>query len=152
MVLASAQPGDQRRWTRRCPSPSDVYRCRCGNGTPPSPPRCVGIYADLADVRRCRQDRYSPAALCQGLPEGLVARGIRAVSGIPYLLYAHGEEIQTGLTSPSKLAGPESLSRRGRDHRQLPQYQAPPPEHWGTASKIHIVHPGVDVPRFSQRL
>jgi phosphatidylinositol alpha-1,6-mannosyltransferase len=83
------------------------------------------------------------------LPEGLVAWCMRGLSSLPYLLYAHGEEILIGLTSrklrwllPKIYNGAGAIIANASHTKALLEDIGVRPE------KIHIVHPGVDVPAF----
>src|SRR5262245_14500318 len=49
--------------------------------------------------RQCRMHRLQQIHCTKVLPEGLVAWILRSCYGLPYLLYAHGEEILSALTS-----------------------------------------------------
>jgi phosphatidyl-myo-inositol dimannoside synthase len=78
------------------------------------------------------------------LPEGLVALLVGWVTRVPYLLYAHGEEIQTHRTSrkfswlmPKIYNGAAAVIANSTNTKQIL-------ENIGTHShKIHIIHPGV---------
>jgi phosphatidylinositol alpha-1,6-mannosyltransferase len=97
----------------------------------------------------CRTYRLQQIHCAKVLPEGLVALTLRWLYGLPYLLYAHGEEILTALTS-RKLTwlllkiyhGAEVIIANSRNTKMLLQ-------DIGVAeNKIHIIHPGVHVPSF----
>jgi phosphatidylinositol alpha-1,6-mannosyltransferase len=79
------------------------------------------------------------------LPEGLVAWGMRNMASVPYLLYAHGEEILMRLTSrklgwliPRLYKGAAAIIANTHHTKTLL-------EDIGVLSeKIHVIHPGVD--------
>jgi phosphatidylinositol alpha-1,6-mannosyltransferase len=83
------------------------------------------------------------------LPEGFVAWAMRLLNGIPYLIYAHGEEIQIGLTSrklsrilPRIYSGASAIIANSRNTKALLQGIGV------DTDKIHIIHPGVDTRSF----
>ena len=79
------------------------------------------------------------------LPEALVAWLIKHIATIPYIVYAHGEEITVGLTSrkfqwllPRIYNGAAAIIANSSNTRVLL-------EGIGIkANKIHLIHPGVD--------
>ncbi len=86
------------------------------------------------------------------LPEGLVAWVMRPFKNIPYLIYAHGEEILTALTSrklswllPRIYRGAEAIIANSRNTKSLLQGIGVDP------GKICIIHPGVDRQSFRAR-
>jgi phosphatidylinositol alpha-1,6-mannosyltransferase len=83
------------------------------------------------------------------LPEGLVAWALRQCYGLPYILYAHGEEILFSLTSrklawllPRIYHGAAAIIANSRNTKMLLQ------DIGVDASRIHIIHPGVHVQSF----
>jgi phosphatidylinositol alpha-1,6-mannosyltransferase len=83
------------------------------------------------------------------LPEGLVAWCINFYWDIPYVLYAHGEEIQVGLTSrkfqwliPRICNHAAAIIANSRNTQSLLQKIGVCP------GKIHIIHPGVNARAF----
>ncbi len=83
------------------------------------------------------------------LPEGLVAWGLRHAVGVPYLLYAHGEEIQMRLTSrkltwliPVVYQGAKAIIANSYHTRQLLV------DIGVCSERIHVIHPGVDAAAF----
>jgi phosphatidyl-myo-inositol dimannoside synthase len=84
------------------------------------------------------------------LPEALAARCAGWWSGIPYLLYAHGEEIQMRFTSrklswliPFLYRGAAAIIANSRHTKNLLE------EIGVRSERIHIIHPGVDAAAFS---
>ncbi|RMH04076.1 MAG: glycosyltransferase family 4 protein [Nitrospirae bacterium] len=95
--------------------------------------------------------RYSARQLhvVRVLPEGLVALCVKWIAKVPYLLYAHGEEIQTGLTSrkfrwliPQIYKGAFAIIANSRNTKCLVEGLGIPER------KIHVIHPGVDTAEF----
>jgi phosphatidyl-myo-inositol dimannoside synthase len=93
----------------------------------------------------CRRYEIQQIHCAKVLPEGLIALFIKLVKRIPYLLYAHGEEIQTGLTSRKfrwlipKIYGAASvIIANSRNTQALLQGIGV------DLAKIHIIHPGVN--------
>ena len=83
------------------------------------------------------------------LPEGLVAWTLWRITGVPYLLYAHGEEIQMRLTSrklawliPILYRGATSIIANSHHTKQLLVGIGV------SSDRIHVIHPGVDVSAF----
>jgi phosphatidyl-myo-inositol dimannoside synthase len=101
--------------------------------------------------RSCRQSDVQQIHCAKVLPEGLIAKCISSLHSIPYLVYAHGEEIQYGLTS-RKLRwlllkiyrGASAIIANSDNTKHLLQNLGVP------SSKIHILHPGVDLPTFNR--
>ena len=83
------------------------------------------------------------------LPDGLVAWGLRKLTGSPYLIYAHGEEILIGLSSrklrwliPKIYNGAAAIIVNSRHTRALLA------ELGVRSNKLHLIHPGVDATAF----
>jgi len=83
------------------------------------------------------------------IPEGLVALCVKWLNRVPYLLYAHGEEIKTGLMSrkfswlmPKIYNGAATIIANSRNTKRLLL------EIGVHKDKIHIIHPGVDAEWF----
>lgn len=79
-----------------------------------------------------------------------MARMVRAVTGVPYALYIHGEEMNTASTSRELtwlarrvLSGARFLIANSRNTERIlrEEWQVPP-------ERIHVLHPGVDTLRF----
>jgi phosphatidylinositol alpha-1,6-mannosyltransferase len=95
--------------------------------------------------RSCRLQRVRQLHCAKVLPEGFVAWCIRGVCSLPYLLYAHGEEILIGLTSrklrwllPRIYNGAAAIIANARHTKALLEEIGVQP------GKIHVIHPGVD--------
>src|SRR5215203_2775821 len=83
------------------------------------------------------------------LPEGLVAWCMRRFAGVPYLLYAHGEEIQMRLTSrklgwliPPLYKEATAIIANSHHTKVLLEEIGVRPE------RIHVIHPGVNAEAF----
>jgi phosphatidylinositol alpha-1,6-mannosyltransferase len=113
------------------------------------PTQAASLWRYLAIFRHVR----SSQRLCQAaqvncmkvLPEGLIAWCLRRITGVPYLLYAHGEEIQMRLTSrklawliPALYRGAAAIIANSHHTKQLLI------DIGVCSERIHIVHPGVD--------
>lgn len=86
------------------------------------------------------------------LPEGLVALLVCFLQKIPYVMYAHGEEVQTGLLSrkfawlmPKIFTHATVIIANSENTKQILQNVGVQPE------KIKIIHPGVDTEVFAPR-
>jgi phosphatidylinositol alpha-1,6-mannosyltransferase len=97
----------------------------------------------------CRRYGVQQIHCAKVLPEGLVALFIKLIKRIPYLLYAHGEEIQTGLTSrkfhwliPKIYNAASLIIANSRNTQSLLQNIVIHP------AKIHVIHPGVNLQLF----
>jgi len=99
--------------------------------------------------RQCHMHRLQQIHCAKVFPEGLVAWMLRWCYGLPYLLYAHGEEILSALTSrklawllPRIYRGAAAIIANSRNTKTLLQNIGV------DASRIHVIHPGVHVPSF----
>jgi phosphatidylinositol alpha-1,6-mannosyltransferase len=86
----------------------------------------------------------------KALPEGLLALALRRVTGVPYLCYAHGEELTLALTSRELglltrwvLNGAVTVVANSRFTERLLVNEWAVPR-----SKVMVLHPGVDTNRF----
>src|SRR5262245_28941452 len=65
---------------------------------PTVPSSCMRyLQVSLQAYRCCHKYKIQQIHCAKVLPEGLIATSMRLIRGTPYVLYAHGEEIQTGL-------------------------------------------------------
>ena len=97
----------------------------------------------------CRHNSIQQIHCAKVLPEGLIALFMKLVKGIPYLLYAHGEEIQMGLISrkfrwliPKIYNAASVIIANSRNTQALLQNIGVHP------AKIHVIHPGVNLQLF----
>jgi phosphatidylinositol alpha-1,6-mannosyltransferase len=85
------------------------------------------------------------------LPEGALALALKVWLGVPYVCYAHGEEMTLAATSRELtwmsrrvLRGARFLIANSRNTARLLR------EQWGVpARRIRVLHPGVDTTRFT---
>ena len=102
------------------------------------------VHAILNVCKISRQYGVKQIHVARVLPDGLVALLVRWLTQVPYLLYAHGEEIQTHLTSrkfswlmPKIYNGAAAVIANSTNTKQIL-------ENIGIHSdKIHIITPGV---------
>jgi phosphatidylinositol alpha-1,6-mannosyltransferase len=83
------------------------------------------------------------------LPEGLIAWCLRRITSVPYVLYAHGEEIQMRLTS-RKLAWLIPVLYRGAAAIIANSYHTKQllVDIGVCSERVHVIHPGVDSAAF----
>jgi phosphatidyl-myo-inositol dimannoside synthase len=97
----------------------------------------------------CRRYGIQQIHCAKVLPEGLIALFMKLIKRVPYLLYAHGEEIQMGLTSrkfrwliPKIYNAASVIIANSRNTQALLQNSGVNP------AKIHVIHPGVNLQLF----
>jgi phosphatidylinositol alpha-1,6-mannosyltransferase len=150
-LLASSQTGDHEA-DAKLPFAVKRVPMHMGDWDPTVP---TSLWRYLYIVRQaynvCRQADIQQIHCAKVLPEGLVAYSLRLLYNIPYLLYAHGEEIQTGLISrkfrwllPRIYRGASAIIANSNNTMQLLKGLGVP------SNKIHIVHPGVDLQIFNR--
>jgi phosphatidyl-myo-inositol dimannoside synthase len=98
---------------------------------------------------QCQTHRVQQIHGAKVLPEGLIAWALRQCYGVPYLLYAHGEEILIAQSSrklvwllPRIYHGAAAIIANSRHTKTLLQ------DLGIDAHKIHIIHPGVHMQSF----
>jgi phosphatidylinositol alpha-1,6-mannosyltransferase len=146
MVVAATQQGDAAA-DAALPFTVERIPMRMADWDPTLPASLAQYCRMFWQVaRRCSRYGIRQIHCAKVLPEGLVAWALYYLSGIPYLLYAHGEEILTALTSrklawflPRIYGSAAAVIANARHTQQLLQ------ELGVAAHKIHLVHPGVDV-------
>lgn len=102
------------------------------------------VHAIFKVCKISRQYEVKQIHVARVLPDGFVALLVRWITKVPYLLYAHGEEIQTHLTSrkfswlmPKIYNGAAAVIANSTNTKQIL-------ENIGISSgKIHIINPGV---------
>jgi phosphatidyl-myo-inositol dimannoside synthase len=99
--------------------------------------------------RQCHTHHVHQIHCAKVLPEGLIAWALCQCYGLPYLLYAHGEEILIALTSrklawllPRIYRGSAAIIANSHHTKTLLQ------EIGIDASIIHVIHPGVHLQSF----
>ncbi len=110
-----------------------------------------GYWRAVRRLRRIiREERVDRLHCARCLPEGLMAWILRRWTGVPYICYAHGEEINYASTS-RELSWLMRRSMRGADFViansrntagiLLDEWRLP-------EDRVRILHPGVDTERF----
>ena len=117
----------------------------------PTQPAALWRYVSvLRHVLRSSRRHYIRQLHClKVLPEGLIAWCVRLMTAKPYLVYAHGEEIQIALGSrklrwliPLVYNTAAAIIANSHNTKALL-------EHIGVRSeKIHVIHPGVEATAF----
>lgn len=103
-------------------------------------------------VRRLQRHHGTTAVHCgKCLPEGTVALALKWLTGTPYLVYVHGEELKLAAGSRELtwltrrvLNGARLLIANSRNTAGILRDDWAVPE-----TRIRVVHPGVDVERFA---
>jgi phosphatidylinositol alpha-1,6-mannosyltransferase len=113
----------------------------------PTLPSSLARYLQISRYvdTRCRRYDIRQIHCAKVIPEGLIALFVKLVKQIPYLIYAHGEEIQTGITSRKfrwlipKVYGAASviIANSQNTHSLLHDIGV-------NLAKVHIIHPGVN--------
>jgi phosphatidyl-myo-inositol dimannoside synthase len=117
------------------------------------PTQPTSLWAYLRMFRRIRKvlRRHGPCQIhcMKVLPEGLIAWCLRHFSRIPYLVYAHGEEIQMRLTSRKLNWLIPPLYKGAANVIANSLYTKTLLEEMGVRSdRIHVIRPGVDATAF----
>jgi phosphatidylinositol alpha-1,6-mannosyltransferase len=100
--------------------------------------------------RLVRTERVGVVHAGRCLPEGLLARALKAWHGLPYVCYVHGEELYYASTSRQLtwltrgvLSGADRVIANSRNTLRLLQNEWAVP-----AARVRLLHPGVDTQRF----
>jgi phosphatidylinositol alpha-1,6-mannosyltransferase len=102
--------------------------------------------------KSCRRYGIQQVHCAKVLPEGLVAWWVRKLTAVPYLLYAHGEEILVSLTSRKLRWLIQRIYNEARAIIANSRHTKSLLESIGVCSeKIHVVYPGVDTTAFRVR-
>jgi phosphatidylinositol alpha-1,6-mannosyltransferase len=124
-------------------------------------PRGLRAYLSLARQVAALARAHGVTSLHCGrcVPEGWIAWLVRQVSGLPYLCYAHGEEVERnalgvggGVMSSRQLRWMAACVLRGTrlviaNSRNTERILR---EEWGLpAGRVRLLHPGVDTARFT---
>lgn len=111
--------------------------------------RYLGILWRVAVIRQRHQSEQIHCA--KVFPEGLVAYCLQRYQAIPYIVYAHGEEISSSLTSrklawmlPKIYQRAAAIIANSHNTKRLLESVGV------AAEKIHLIHPGVDIQAFHQ--
>jgi phosphatidylinositol alpha-1,6-mannosyltransferase len=100
-------------------------------------------------LHSCRRYEIHQLHAIKVLPEGLIGWCVHVLTGRPYLLYAHGEEVLISLSSrrlrwliPRLYNGAAATIANSRQTKALLENIGVRPE------KIHVIHPGVEATAF----
>ena len=150
-VAAAAMPGDAE-FDRTAPLPIERLPLRF-SGWGLANPRSAGQYVRALRGLRRMMLRSRPQAIHCGkcLPEGLLGLGLSTAFGVPYVCYAHGEELMLArrshelrLLTALVLRRAQLVVANSRFTRRLLL------EEWGVPeARVTVMHPGVDASRFA---
>lgn len=101
-------------------------------------------------IKIVRRDRITMLHTGRSLPEGVMAMTVKMLTGIPYVCYVHGEDINTAWSSRELvmltrqalhranlcIANSHNTARLLREDWDVPE------------ANIQVIHPGVDTERF----
>jgi len=149
VILTDYQPGDEAV-DKDLPLPIHRVPMRMtdwGFLRPGSAGRYLAL--GLTAWRVVRAHRVQAVHCARVMPEGVIAYLLRRIAGVPYCLYAHGEEIGTArssrqLTVLMRLAyraAHRIIANADNTRRLLREAGVPD-------SRIVVIHPGVDTDRF----
>lgn len=105
----------------------------------------------LRPIRALAKDQHASAIHCaRCLPEGLMALALKAWCGLPYLCFAHGEELNYAAASRElswlakrALSGSAFVIANSKNTERILR------ERWKLpAAQVRVLHPGVDTQRF----
>jgi phosphatidylinositol alpha-1,6-mannosyltransferase len=150
VIFVASQNAGGEAVDRTLPFPVERTAMTMSDWDPTIPASLLCYLKSALCVRRtCRKYKIRQIHCAKVLPEGLIAFIVSLYTHIPFLIYAHGEEIQSGLTSRKfKWLLPKIYDRAfaiiansSNTNRLLQEIGVMP-------SKIHIIHPGVDTQQF----
>jgi phosphatidylinositol alpha-1,6-mannosyltransferase len=151
VVFIAPQQGGDTTADRALPFRVERVPMRMSDWDPTQPSSFCRYLTIMWHVGQCCSTyRIQQLHCAKALPEGLVAWSLNWLHRIPYLLYAHGEEMQFGLTSrkfrwllPRIYRHAAAIVANSNNTKSLLIDLGVQPH------KIHVIHPGVDVNRFS---
>jgi phosphatidyl-myo-inositol dimannoside synthase len=150
VVVVAGDKGNTADIDRSLPFKVERLRMLMNDWDPTQPASLWRYLLMFRHIRKSQQLHKATQIHCMKvLPEGVVAWALWHIVGVPYLLYAHGEEIQMRLTS-RKLAWLIPILYRSATAIIANSY------HTGQlladigvcSERIHVIHPGVDVTAF----
>ena len=150
VIFVASQSAGGEAVDRTLPFPVERTAMTMSDWDPTIPASLLCYLKSALCVRRtCRKYKIRQIHCAKVLPEGLIAFIASLYTHIPFLVYAHGEEIQSGLTSRKfKWLLPKIydkafaiVANSSNTNRLLQEIGVMP-------SKIHIIHPGVDAQQF----
>jgi phosphatidylinositol alpha-1,6-mannosyltransferase len=150
VVVVAGEYGDTMLMDQKLPFKVERIRMSMNDWDPTRPASLLRYFDMFLRVRKIlRRHQLSQIHCIKVLPEGFVAWCMRRFSGVPYLLYAHGEEIQMRLTSrmlgwviPPLYRGADAIIANSRHTKELLKLIGIRPE------RIHVIHPGVNAAEF----
>jgi phosphatidyl-myo-inositol dimannoside synthase len=150
VVVAAGEYGDTMMVDQNLPFTVERIRMSMSDWDPTRPASLSRYFDMFLQVRKIlRRHQLAQIHCIKVLPEGLVAWCMRRFAGIPYLLYAHGEEIQMRLTSrmlgwliPPLYKRADAIIANSCHTKELLEVIGVRPE------RIHVIHPGVNAAEF----
>lgn len=149
-VVVAGEHGDTMLMDQSLPFKVERIPMSMNDWDPTRPASLLRYFDMFLRVRKIlRRHQLSEIHCIKVLPEGLVAWWMRSFCRVPYVLYAHGEEIQMRLTSrllgwliPPLYKGANAIIANSHHTKELLELIGVPPE------RIHVIHPGVNVAEF----
>src|SRR4030095_13741713 len=150
VVVVAGEYGDTMLMDQQLPFKVERIRMSMNDWDPTRPASLLRYFDMFLRVRKIlRHHQLSQIHCMKVLPEGLVAWCMRRFAGVPYLLYAHGEEIQMRLTSrmlgcliPPLYRGADAIIANSCHTKELLDVIGV------RAERIHVIHPGVNAAEF----
>lgn len=150
VVVVAGEKGNTADLDRTLPFKVERLRMLMHDWDPTQP---ASLWRYLLMFRRVRKSRRLHKAAqihcMKVLPEGVVASALWHIEGVPYLLYAHGEEIQMRFTSrklswliPILYRGATAIIANSYHTKQLLV------DIGVRSERIHVIHPGVNFAAF----
>ncbi len=146
-VIAGGVPGDERL-DKDYPRPVSRFDNRRFPWLKPeSTLEYARMFARALEV--CRRERVEVMHCARVIPEGIVALAVKRALGVPYTVWAHGEEVSMFQRYPSKRAVMPAVFRGARavlansSYSRAEAIRAGAPEHL-----VHVVNPAVDAHGF----
>lgn len=146
VIVVAGEHGDTMMVDQALPFKVKRIRMSMTDWDPTRPASLWRYVAIFLKVRQILRDNELSQIHCiKVLPEGLVAWCVWRLTGVPYLVYAHGEEIQMRLTSrklgwliPLLYRNAAAIIANSHHTAQLLI------EIGVKRNRIHVIHPGVD--------
>jgi len=150
VVVVAGDKGNTADIDRSLPFRVERLRMLMNDWDPTQPASLWRYLLMFRHVRKSQRLHKAAQIHCMKvLPEGVVAWALWHIAGVPYLLYAHGEEIQMRLTSrklawliPILYRGATAIIANSYNTRQLLA------DIGVCSERIHVIHPGVDAAAF----
>jgi phosphatidylinositol alpha-1,6-mannosyltransferase len=150
VVLVAGEHGDTRLLDQTLPFKVERIPMSVNEWDPTAPASLWRYSCILRHVlRSCRRHQIRQLHAVKVLPEGLIAWCVHLISGRPYLLYAHGEEVLISLSSrklrwliPRLYNDAAAIIANSSETKALLEGIRVRSE------KIQIIHPGVEATAF----